>query len=278
MLRPDDRKATGAGQRVAREYSDLGIVLRSHKLGESDKILRILTREHGKRSAVAKGIRKTTSRFGGRLEPLTCARLFMHRGRSMDTIKQVEIRTSFREVREDLGLFVNASAMSELIDSVTAEHEPHPELFELLLKGLELLRDHPRRAPFIRFFFEFKAMALSGFELMVTGCSGCGGALETGETTFSLRLGGMVCESCRVERRSELGKLIRVGEGAAGMLSWMVSNELGAWPGEPPAEVVRETGLLMDRMLEYWMEREFRSHRVMRAIPGGAEGKEGTGG
>jgi DNA repair protein RecO (recombination protein O) len=272
VRRTDGGGVAGAGRRAAREYSDLGVVLRSYKLGESDKILRILTCEHGKRSAVAKGVRKTTSRFGGRLEPLTCARLFMHRGKSMDTIKQVEIHTSFREVREDLDLFVHASAMSELIDSVSAEHEPHPELFDLLLKGLELLRDYPLRAPFIRFFFEFKAMALSGFELMVVGCSGCGGSIDMKEAAFSLRLGGMVCESCRVERPSEMGKLIRVGEPVAGMLSWMVSNELGDWPGEPTAEVVRETGLLMDRMLEYWMEKEFRSHRVMRAIPGGAEG------
>jgi len=272
VQRADDRKAAGAGRRVAREYSDLGIVLRSHKLGESDKILRILTREHGKRSAVAKGVRKTTSRFGGRLEPLTCAQLFMHRGRSMDTIKQVEIRTSFREVREDLGLFVRASAMSELVDSVTTEHEPHPELFELLLKGLELLRDYPDRAPFVRFFFEFKAMASAGFELMVTRCAGCGGVLGAGEATFSMRLGGIACESCRAERRSDLGKMIRVGMGTAGMLSWMVSHKLGEWPSEPSAEVVRETGLLMDKVLEYWMEREFRSHRVMKAIPGGSEG------
>jgi DNA repair protein RecO (recombination protein O) len=270
--RADDWKRIGAGRREAREYSDLGIVLRSHKLGESDKILRILTREHGKRSAVAKGVRKTTSRFGGRLEPLTCARLFMHRGRSMDTIKQVEIRTSFHELREDLDLFVHASAMSELIDSVTDEHEPHPELFELLLKGLELLRDYPRRAQFIRSFFEFKVLASSGFELMVARCAGCGNALELEEATFSLRLGGIVCQSCLAQRRSELGKLVSVGAPTAGMLSWMVSSELGEWPERPSADVVRETDQLMDRVLEYWMEREFRSHRVMRAIPGSTEG------
>jgi DNA repair protein RecO (recombination protein O) len=272
VQRAEDKNTAGALGRTPREYRDLGIVLRSHKLGESDKILRIMTLEHGKRSAVAKGLRKTTSRFGGRLEPLTCVRLFMHRGRNMDTIKQVEIQTSFREVREDLDLFVHASAMSELIDSLTAEHEPHPELFELLLKGLELLRDYPQHAVFIRFFFEFKAMASSGFELMVARCAGCGGGLEPGEVTFSLRLGGVVCESCMVGRRSELGKLVRVGPGAAEMLSWMVSNELGDWPEEQPAGAVRETGQLMDRVLEYWMEREFRSHRVMRAIPGGSEG------
>jgi DNA repair protein RecO (recombination protein O) len=263
----------GHRERGAREFSDLGIVLRSHKLGESDKILRILTREHGKRSAVAKGVRKTTSRFGARLEPLTCASLFMHRGRSMDTIKQVEIRTSFREVREDLDLFVSAQAMAELIDKIANEHEPHPELFDLFLTGLELLRDYPRRAAFTRAFFEFKVMSRSGFELMVARCANCSEKLGERDASFSLHLGGIICESCRAGRAPEAGKLVRVGIGTAGMLSWMATHELGEWPAEPPSASMREAGMLMDMVLEHWMEREFRSHRVMKAMPGGAEGK-----
>lgn len=271
-MSPAEAGRAGGTERGAREFNDLGIVLRSHKLGEADKIMRILTREHGKRSAVAKGVRRTTSRFGARLEPLTCARLFLHRGRNMDTIKQVEIFTSFQEVRADLELFAGGSAMAELIDNITEEHQPHPELFDLLLKGLELLGEYPARAAFTRALFEFKVMANSGFELMVTRCACCGGELGSGDIFFSLHLGGNVCESCRQGRQREAGKLVRVGAGAAQMLSWMATHELGEWPGEPQAAAMREVGLLMDRVLEHWMERAFRSHRVMRAMPGGAAG------
>ncbi len=271
MAGEDTGRRGGPRERGAREYSDVGIVLRSHKLGESDKILRILTREHGKRSAVAKGVRKTSSRFGARLEPLTCARLFMHRGRNMDTIKQVEIRTSFKEVREDLDLFMCAQAMCELADSITAEDEPHPELFDLLLGALELLVEFPARAALTRALFEFKVMSASGFGLMVAGCAACGGELEEGETWFSLHLGGNICGSCRAWRAADAGKLVRVSAGATGVLSWMSTHELGDWPDGPPGAAAREAGLLMDRVLEHWMEREFRTHRVMRSMPGGTD-------
>ncbi|MBU4489067.1 MAG: DNA repair protein RecO [Actinobacteria bacterium] len=269
MLRRDGIPGGWGKRRGDREYSDLGIVLRSYKLGESDKILRILTREHGKRSAVAKGVRKTTSRFGARLEPMTMARMLLYVGRSMDTVKQVEIETSFHEVREDLDLFLHASAMVELVDGITQEHEPHPELFDLLLGGLELLKGFPRRAPFIVYFFEFKVMAAAGFDLRVDSCANCGGEPGGGDVSFSLHLGGLVCDSCREGRYRETGRLITVRALSAELLSWMSLHGLGEWPEEPPGRATeREVGLLMDRVLEHWMEREFKSRRVMRETPG----------
>jgi len=158
---PEGRAARQKSPRPGPDFGDLGIVLRSHKLGEADKIIRVLTREHGKRSAVAKGLRKTTSRFGARLEPFTCARLLVHTGRSLDIVRQAEIETSFHEVREDIALFVHASGMAELIDGITQEHEPHPELFDLMLRGLSLLKEYPTRALFTAAFFDYRALALA---------------------------------------------------------------------------------------------------------------------
>jgi len=264
----------GGKRRGEREYSDLGIILRSYKLGESDKILRVLTREHGKRSAVAKGLRKTTSRFGARLEPLTMARMLLHVGRSMDTVKQAEIEISFHEVREDLDLFFHASAMVEMVDGVTHEHEPNPELFDLLQQGLELLKGFPVRALFITSFFEFKVMAVAGFDLRVDSCANCGGATEGREASFSLHLGGLVCDSCKSGRYREVGRLIAVGAPSAALLSWMSLHGFGEWPEEPPAPATqRELGMLMDRVLEHWMEREFKSRRVMKEMPGDERGR-----
>lgn len=272
-MRHHDGVRSGGRRRGEREYSDLGIILRSYKLGESDKILRVLTREHGKRSAVAKGVRKTTSRFGARLEPLTMARMLLYVGRSMDTVKQVEIETSFHEVREDLDLFFHASAMVEVVDGVTQEHEPHPELFDLLRQGLELLKGFPVRALFITSFFELKVMAVTGFDLRVDSCANCGGAPGGAGASFSPHLGGLVCDSCKGERDREVGSLITVGAPSAGLLSWMSLHDFGEWPEEPPAPVVqRELGMLMDRVLEHWMEKEFKSRRVMKEMPGGRGG------
>lgn len=247
-------------------YREHGIVLRTYKLGESDKILRVLTREHGKRSAVGKGVRKTMSRFGARLEPLTHARLHLHRGRSMDVVKQAEILTSFQELRDDLDLFVAASALAELVDTLAVEDEPDTGLYELMLLGLQLLGERPASAQFTVAYFEFKVMGHAGFELMVGRCANCGGELE-GDIWFSLALGGLICGSCRSGRTAGVGKLIKVSGGCGEMIEWMASHRLGEWPFEIDPAVSSEIAMLMGRVLEHWMEREFRSHKVRREMP-----------
>jgi len=272
-------ESASARTRGRPEFKDDGIVLRTYRLGESDKILRVLTRENGKRSAVGKGVRKTSSRFGARLEPLTHVKLFLHRGRSMDTVKQAEIINSFQEVRDDLDLFVAASSMAELVDFITEEGEPNPELFELLLLGLQLLKEYPSRSPLVLALFQFKVMAQAGFELMVTRCASCAG--EPGdEVWFSLALGGVVCERCRAGRAAESGRLVKLSPPASGTLRWMSSSRLGEWPPGLDDSPSAEVRALMSKVLEHWMEREFRSHRVAKAMPapaGDEIGGQGNG-
>ena len=243
--------------------------MRSHKIGEADKVLRILTREHGKRSTVAKGVRKTGSRFGARLEPLTCAKVLIHRGRTLDLVRQAEIESSFHEVREDLGLFVAGSAMVELIDCLTQEHEPHPELFDLLLTGLEALRDYHGASASTLAFFEFRALSEAGFGIAVSRCAECGAELSTGPVWFSLHRGGMVCETCRADPKRETGKLVRLSPEAAASLGWMAGHSMG----DVLFGGLKSTGeleRLMGMVVEHWTEREFRSGRVMKSIPAGA--------
>ena len=98
-------------------YKEQGIVLRSHKLGEADKIVTILTQGSGKVRAVAKGIRKTRSRFGARLEPLTHVSLLLYRGRSLDTVTQAEILSSFRTLRTGFDLIAAVSDQLPQLDA-----------------------------------------------------------------------------------------------------------------------------------------------------------------
>ena len=117
-------------------YKEQGVVLRSVKLGEADKIVTVMTQGSGKVRAVAKGIRKTTSRFGARLEPFTHVSLMVYRGRgSLDTVSQAEIVSPFRALRGDLGLFAAGETMLEAVDKVAEEHERNVRLFMLLLTG-----------------------------------------------------------------------------------------------------------------------------------------------
>src|SRR5205814_7665179 len=125
-------------------YKDQGVVLRSVKLGEADKIVSILTQGSGKVRGVAKGIRKTTSRFGGRLEPFTHVNLMLYRGRgALDTITQAEIIAPHRNIRDDLSLFAAGETMLEAVDKVSEEHERNVRLALLLLSGLRALDAKP---------------------------------------------------------------------------------------------------------------------------------------
>src|SRR5512141_234246 len=125
-------------------YKEQGIVLRSVKLGEADKIVTILTQGSGKVRAGAKGVRKTTSRFGARLEPFTHVNLMLYRGRgSLDTVTQAEILAPHLNIRGNLRLFAAGETMLEAVDKVAEEHEKNVRLVVLLLAGLRALDARP---------------------------------------------------------------------------------------------------------------------------------------
>ena len=126
-------------------YKEQGVVLRSIKLGEADKIVTVMTQGSGKVRAVAKGIRKTTSRFGARLEPFTHVSLMLYHGRGqLDTITQAEIIAPHMAIREDLGLFAAGETMLEAVDKVAEEHERNVRLALLLLAGVRALDTEAR--------------------------------------------------------------------------------------------------------------------------------------
>jgi DNA repair protein RecO len=156
-------------------YKEQGIVLRSIKLGEADKIVSILTQGSGKVRGVAKGIRKTTSRFGGRLEPFTHVNLMLYRGRgALDTITQAEIIAPHRNIRDDLSLFAAGETMLEAVDKVSEEHERNVKLAILLLSGLRALDAKPADPAAVTESFLLKLLSLSGFHPALTACAVCG--------------------------------------------------------------------------------------------------------
>jgi DNA repair protein RecO (recombination protein O) len=172
-------------------YKEQGIVLRSIKLGEADKIVTILTHGSGKVRGVAKGIRKTTSRFGARLEPFTHVNLMLYRGRgSLDTITQAEILAPHLRIREDLARFAAAETMVEAVDKVAEEHERNTRLVLLLLHGLRALDAGPADPAAVAESFVLKLLSVSGFHPSLVACAVCGGVAPT---LWSSGLGGAVC-------------------------------------------------------------------------------------
>ncbi len=238
-------------------YHEQGVVLRRIKLAEADRIVTILTQGSGKVRAVAKGARKTLSRFGARLEPFTHVSLLMYRGRgSLDTVTQVEIISPHRAVREDYALITAGEAMLESVDKVAEEHERNVRLFLLLLQGLRALELRPADPAAVAESFLLKLLSLSGFHPALTACAVCGGVLAPG--LFSSGQGGAVCTGC-AEYGSE-----PVSPESLELLAGYARGDLGT-VGDVVMDgaVRREARAMLYGFTEYHLDRRIRSLPMM---------------
>src|SRR6476469_3125528 len=130
-------------------YRDQGVVLRTMRLGEAERIVNLITLGHGKVRAVVKGVRKTKSRFGGRLEPMTHVSLLMYAGRDLDVVHQAQTTDHFRPIREDLARVGSAITLLEAVDQVSQEREANARLYQMLVGALRTLaaRNSPLLVP-----------------------------------------------------------------------------------------------------------------------------------
>ena len=167
-------------------------MLRTIKLGEADRIVTFMTLGHGKVRAVAKGIRKTTSKFGARLEPTSRVAFQCYRGRELDIVTQVETMEANRHLREEYALLTHAIPMLEAVDQVAQEREPNPALYRMLTGALRTLGE--RHNPVVTPAFFWKLLSLEGVHPMLDGCARCGlGDDDTELTAFDLDEGGALC-------------------------------------------------------------------------------------
>jgi DNA repair protein RecO (recombination protein O) len=234
-------------------YTEQGIVLRSIKLGEADKIVTVMTQGSGKVRGVAKGIRKTTSRFGARLEPFTHVSLMLYRGRgSLDTITQAEIIAPHRALRDDLALFAAGETMLEAVDKVAEEHESNLRLTLLLLSGLRALDERPSDPTAVAESFMLKLLSLSGFHPALSACAACG---DTDVQLFSAAQGGVVCARC-AERGAG-----PVSEAALHHLRELATTDLSRVGAveQPDPRVRKECRSLLYGFAEYHLERRMKS-------------------
>ena len=237
-------------------YRDEGVVLRTIKLGEADRIVTIFTQGHGKVRAVAKGVRKTTSRFGARLEPASHVALQCYKGRELDVVTQVETIESNRAVREGYAMFTHAVPMLEVVDHVTPERDPNAALYRMLTGALRTLGT--RRSALVTTAFFWKLLSLEGFQPMLDGCARCGADDEAIVLcAFDLADGGMLCASCAtVSGRA-------VSADALDLLRRLLGGGLNAALAEAPGPVTREVERLGLAAVEYHLERRLRSATLL---------------
>lgn len=187
---------TGQNGRVSL-YRDEAIVLRTHKLGEADRIVTLLSREHGKVRAVGKGVRRTTSRFGSRLEPFMHVDVQLSTGRNLDVVTQAETLGPYgRRIGEDYTLYTAGTVMLETADRlVEAEREPAVQQYWLLVGAVRALATREHAPGLVLDSYLLRALAIAGWAPSFTDCARCGAPGP--HHAFAVAVGGAVCGACR---------------------------------------------------------------------------------
>ncbi|HET9656819.1 MAG TPA: DNA repair protein RecO [Kineosporiaceae bacterium] len=178
-------------------YRDEAIVLRTQKLGEADRIVTLLTRQRGRVRAVAKGVRRTTSRLGARVEPFMHVDVQLYEGRSLDVVTQAETLGPYGSaIAADYARYTAGTAMLETAERLTeTEGEPALQLFLLLTGGLRTLAGGAHGPGLVLDAFILRALSVAGWAPSFTDCARCGAAGP--HRAFAMAMGGSVCPQCR---------------------------------------------------------------------------------
>jgi DNA repair protein RecO (recombination protein O) len=232
--------------------SDQGIVLRGYPFGEADRVVVIASPNSGKVRAVAKGVRKTKSRFGGRLEPFTHVDLVLYEGRNLDTITQVSVIEGFPALRSDLDRVLAAGTMVEAIDAVIQEKESALRAFLLLQRGLRVLEAGPRHPDLVASFL-LKIADVVGVAPSFDRCAGCGRPDRL--SRFSFAGGGILCEDEAAEGA------VPLRPGLTTYLQRIAAADLADLPETDPG-FAREAMGVTRRFLEYHLDRRLTSLSV----------------
>lgn len=178
-------------------FRDEAVVLRTQKLGEADRIITLLTRESGRVRAVAKGVRRTSSRFGARLEPFMLVDIQLWQGRSLDIVNQVDTLAPYgKQIATDYGRYTAGTVMLETAERLTEnEREPATQQFLLLVGALRTLAEGSHDPNLVLDAFLLRSLSVAGWAPSFHDCARCGQQGPHG--AFALAMGGAVCRQCR---------------------------------------------------------------------------------
>jgi DNA repair protein RecO (recombination protein O) len=243
-------------------YRDDAVVLRVHKLGEADRIVTLLTRRHGRVRAVGKGVRRTSSRFGARLEPGSQIDVQLYSRlpegqaapdgrRGLDVVQQTESIAAFgAQLVGDYARWTAASAICETAERMTEEGEPALRLYLLVVGALRALTAGEHEPGLILDAFLIRAMSNAGWEPALTECAKC--SRPGPHSAFNVAAGGAVCDECRPSGST------RPQPATFGLMSALLG---GDWSVADASDAMarREASGLVAAHLQWHLERGLRS-------------------
>ena len=247
-----------------RLYRDRAVVLRQHKLGEADRIITLLTREHGLVRAVAKGVRRTRSKFGARLEPFAHIDVQLHPGRNLDIVTQVQAVDAFAtDIVGDYGRYTCACAVLETAERLAGEERaPVPALHRLTVAALRAVADGHRPRELVLDAYLLRAMGIAGWAPALTECARC--AAPGPHRAFHVGAGGSVCVHCR-----PAGSVTP----PQGVLELMSALHDGDWEfaqAAPQSHRSQASGLVAAH-LQWHLERQLRTLPLVERVEWGAD-------
>ncbi len=245
-----------------RVYSVDAITLRRSNLGEKDRVVTLFTRERGKLSSIAKGARSPKSRLSGLTEPFTNFRGQLSHGQSLQVLTQGEVRNAYLHIRSDLFKIAYASHCLEIVNSGIAEHQPIPELWDLLAGALNALDDNV--APdLVTRAFELHALRLFGFRPALEKCAIDGALVRPPDIAFHPLRGGMLCADCADNTR---------GAVSLSPDAWELLKRLSAGPlapvlrAETPENVRRELSRCLVPYVRHHLDAPLRSLDILEGL------------
>ena len=243
-------------------YKTEAIVLRRTNLGEADKILTLYTPNEGKIRAVAKGVRRPTSRLGGHVELLTHCSLMLARGRNLDIVSQGETINSFSPLRRDLWRISCALYLAELVDAFAAENVENRPVFALLLDALHWL-GRARHTELVLRYFELHLLSHLGYRPQLQQCLNCKAALEPTANFFSASGGGILCPNC-----ADTEPVTRpISVNALKVLRFLQNSDLASSQRlRLRPDLSQELERLLTEYIRYLLERELKSTEFMQRL------------
>ncbi|MDT5148833.1 MAG: repair protein RecO [Mycobacterium sp.] len=242
-----------------RLYRDRAVVLRQHKLGEADRIVTLLTLEHGLVRAVAKGVRRTRSKFGARLEPFAHIDVQLYPGRNLDVVTQVQAIDAFAsDIVSDYGRYTCGCAVLETAERLAGEeHAPSPALHRLTVAALRAVADGARARELVLDSYLLRAMGVAGWAPALTECARC--AAPGPHRAFHVAAGGSVCMHCRPS-----GSVTP----PQGVLDLMSALHDGDWPAAEASTSSHRSQAsgLVAAHLQWHLERQLRTLPLVERV------------
>lgn len=244
------------------------INLKSYNISEADKIIVMYSKEKGLIKGVAKGIKKTTSKLGGRMDMLVANRLMLNKGKSLDTICQAEALNTFFSLRNDMNKLFYAMYCSEIVANFGIENDPNSvEIYNLFYTFLEKISTAKSKeeAMLCVLRFQLKIMDITGYSLELNDCVKCMKEPNSEEIYFSIEQGGILCQECAMD----ICKKIKIHHKIKEFLNTMLKEDFNTHTkyDDLATEKICDTCInLMKNYIEYYSPKRFKTTQMLESI------------